>query len=957
MRYILLAVLACLLSSHLYAQGGIRGQVTDQSTGDPLIGVYIRVINSTKGAESDFDGNYSITDLAAGNYTLVFQYGGYLADTIPGVQVSAGKLTELNLKMQDQAAEIGTITIKGERVAITNDVALIGDIKTSDVVVTGISQQQMNLSQDRSAGDAIRRVSGVTLQGGSFVNIRGLSERYNVVMLNNVIAPSTETDRRAFDFGIVPSSMLDRITVYRSPSPELYADMGGGIVRIYTRNVPEKNTVTASLSGSWRFGTTGQEALNHDRPGGFALGLYNGDNDLPGSFPEKGTVRNASGFDATQRAELGKQLSNDLDTKVSTIGPDVRASMGYGTRFPVGKALIGTSTILRYSNAHQYFDVERDEYAGTERKLFEFDDKNYTHTTSIGILHNWSAVLDENKNHKLYFRNLFSQNNAKQTVVRLGGNLEDNAAEEARYSFSQEINSIYSGQLSGEHDLSEALRTKIEWTAAYNYANKNIPDWRQYVLIRPIDSTDFFLNATAQVGSRETGSRFYSENTENTYIGLVNLTTAFKFLQRDAELKYGFYYEAKDRNFDSRLLGIQYRPGANNVFGDFSQLRVERDQLYRTNVFAYGYAPDKYRANGGLQLEELTQPQDSYTADQKLYAGYLAVGLPITARLRVFGGARYESSVQTLESEIGNGASGDPLKVDNPFDIWMPTATLTYRFSDQHSLRGSYSKTLNRPELRELAPFEFYIFEYNQLRAGNPALKTATINHYELRYEFYPTLGDLITLGGFYKDFTDPIEYFLDPRSQLNSFNLINADRAQSFGVEVEIRKNLGFIDSTFRNFSLIGNAALIRSRVEIKDQALKTLLGDNADRPLQGQAPYVINAGLYYENEKLGLGTSVQYNVVGPNIAFVGNVNDPAIFNTPRHLLDFTLRKDINRWFSANVGMQNILNAEFIQVQDTNGDNTGQRNGDDRSILRYFEQPYLTVGFSMNLQPQPREK
>ena len=254
--------------------GGVKGKLTDASTGEDLIQAMVMVGGTTQGTLSDFEGNYLLDNLKPGTYALIFSYGGYISDTVFNIVVSEGAFTEVNVKLQDMNVTLDAVQVVAERVAVTNNVALISDIKTSSIIETGISSQQIQNSQARNAGDVVRNLPGIQVVDGSFVNIRGLSERYNVVMLNNVVAPSTESDKRAFSFNTVPSSMLDRIVVYRSPSPELYADMGGGIVRIYTRNVPDKNELSASLQLSYRPGSTFEEVRSFKMPGAYSLWAF-----------------------------------------------------------------------------------------------------------------------------------------------------------------------------------------------------------------------------------------------------------------------------------------------------------------------------------------------------------------------------------------------------------------------------------------------------------------------------------------------------------------------------------------------------------------------------------------------------------------------------------------------------------------------------------------------------------
>lgn len=927
------------------ANGAIKGTVKDHGTGEVLADAYVVVLNTEFGAMTDAEGVYEIADLTAGSYTLVIQYMGYLDDTVANIEVTAGAFTQVDVAMRSEGITLQSITVKAERVAVTNNVALVADIKTSSVIETGVSQQQIAQSQARNAGDVVKSMPGITVLDGSFVNIRGLNERYNVVMLNNVIAPSTESDKRAFSFNTVPSSMLDRMVVYRSPSPEMYADMGGGIVRIYTKNVPEVNEVTASLEGSYRSGTTGQTVLNHQRPGLYALGFYNGASDVPATLPAVGTIINDN-YSLAERASFGRQLDNDWSMAQNSVTPDLRASLGYGTRFKLGKdkgMTLGTSTTLRYSNTSTYYTLNRTNYQSIDKLFFKWEDNNYSHNIATGILHNWIFIL--NPDHKIEFKNLFNQNATTQTVVRQGVNFldETQSLEELRYSQYYETRTIYSGQLIGKHDLTR-LKTTLEWTGAYNYGRKNIPNWRQASGSRDYLSGNDFNFTNTNNSSLQRASHFWADNVEDALIGQVNLKTKFNVAKRESKLLYGAYVEQRARTFDSRAFALQYQPGP-LVYERFPLEVAEKDK-YNTDLLGYAFGEDKFSGAGGQSIIEITKPSDSYTAKLDLWAAYAALDLPVGPKMKLYAGARYESSTQKLNSLLGDSK----IEVSNPFDVLMPTATATYRFNDKHTLRGSYSRTLNRPELRELAPFQFYNFDFDVTVEGNPKLKTATIDHYEFRYEFYPALAELVTIGGFYKNFTNPIESALEPNSQFGTFYFLNADMATSIGAELEIRKNLGFLWKKMNNLSLVGNVAIIKSEVKFNDQATVNAQGESK-RFLQGQSPYVVNAGLFYQNDAKGLNISAQYNVVGPSIAIVGNVNQPNIYTTPRQMVDLTLSKNLNKWLVMTLGVQNLLNSEVRLMQDTNRDGKVLRaEGKDNAILNYYEQPYFTLGLRVKL-------
>jgi outer membrane receptor protein involved in Fe transport len=262
---------------------------------------------------------------------------------------------------------------------------------------------------------------------------------------------------------------------------------------------------------------------------------------------------------------------------------------------------------------------------------------------------------------------------------------------------------------------------------------------------------------------------------------------------------------------------------------------------------------------------------------------------------------------------------------------------ITYNFTEKSLLRLAYGKTLNRPEFRELAPFSFYDFVNNRTVSGNPDLKNSDINNFDFRYEFYPSPSELISIAAFYKDFTNPIEIITRPDVDKES-TYKNVSKAINYGVELEFRTIIGSLinsdsSSLFNNLSLYSNLAIIRSVVDVSSlvgSAYKT-------RPLQGQSPYVFNAGLTYFDENLDMSFSANINRVGDRIAILGTILEPDIWEKSRTFIDFQIAKSFfNKRLDAKVNFQNILSQDQVFYQNNYFDNesVGAIKGGVNSIL-----------------------
>jgi len=252
-----LILLLTLLSTSVLAfaqQGTLTGKVKDKKTGEPIIGAVVFITGSNKGSSTDIEGNYSI-QLDAGVYKITASYVSYKPQNFESIQIIAGKSTTLNIAIEEANTQLGGVTITGTKQTNT-DITLIKELKQSEVVVSGVSGEQITKSLDRDAAETVKRIPGVTVMNDRYIYVRGLSERYNTVMLNDALTPSTESDTKAFSFDILPTSVIDRIMIYKGGSPELPGEFGGGVIKVYTKNFADQNSTTLNISGSYRNNTT-----------------------------------------------------------------------------------------------------------------------------------------------------------------------------------------------------------------------------------------------------------------------------------------------------------------------------------------------------------------------------------------------------------------------------------------------------------------------------------------------------------------------------------------------------------------------------------------------------------------------------------------------------------------------------------------------------------------------------
>lgn len=925
------ALLATLLLSFAtFAQTGtLRGTITDAKTKETLIGATVRIAGTQLGVATDVNGFFSFAKVPAGSYTVEVTYVSYNTETIPNVKIEADKVTEINTALLESAATLAEVKVVATRQTNT-EVSVISEIKASQNIVSGISSQQITRSLDRDAAQVVKRVPGITIVGDRFITIRGLNSRYNNVMLHNAFTPSMETDVKAFSFDVIPSGQIDRLLIYKTPSADLPGEFAGGIVKIYTKSIPDQNSITLDYSLGIRQGTTFGDFKESKQGANYWTSFNNGYLDLPTNFPKD--LRAVNNNPALIEI-AGRSLRNEWIPVRSTATPDQRMSLTGNFKMRLGNVQIGNITTVNYSETRQFTATDRNDYnigaKNAIETLFEYDDQAYARNNRVGILHNWAFRF--NSNHTIEFKNLFNQISNGRYVFRSGQDIAQNYRPN-NHSFDQVYRGIYSGQLTGKHKFNDD-KTVVDWVAGYNNSYRDQPDYKRYRsdLLDPATGRTEIYIPVGQAQAYFLG-RFSSQMDESGMTGAANLTQKIGAGEKEIELKFGGFFEQKDRTFKARNLG--YVRG-----GNFNPALAGSDI---NTLF------QNIRNDGGIRIDEQTNPNDSYTSSNTLLAGYGLVNIPFTKKFNAIVGVRVENNRQKMNSTYLGGAAA---KVDNKIMSVLPSANLTYNFTEKTLLRAAYGVTVNRPEFRELAPFSFFDFDFNVVYEGNPNLKIATIQNMDLRWEHYPTPSELISVAAFYKYFDTPIESTVDLGSTgLGSKTFItnNAASAYSTGIEIEIKKGLGNVlpgSRILEKTSLLFNTALIRSRVSLGDRGV----GQSDNRPLQGQSPYIVNVGINYNDTKKDFQLNILYNVIGRRIIAVGFEAYPDLYEMPRNILDVTFSKGLSQRWTLKGGIQDVLNQPWRIMQDSNKDNKFE-SGKDFFVQKYRTGQLVSLGFSYRL-------
>lgn len=879
----------------------IKGVVIDQKSKETLIGAVVTVDGTNVKAITNIDGNFQIDGLdKEKKYTLYINYVGYKTQKIDGVQAKDADQV-IALQPDEQQLKEVTVTAVERR---NTDAAMIQVAKNSPVIVSNVSAQEISRTQDTNAGEVIRRVPGVSLIDDKFVMVRGLSQRYNNVWVNGGAVPSSEADSRAFSFDIIPSSQIDNLTIVKSPTAEYPADYSGGFIIVNTKEIPAENSFNIAVGGNWNTSSAFKDFSYSKGSGTDFLGFDNGLRSLNGGIHAALNPQlNANGKPVGDYATslLGNGLNNDWLVKNRKPLGDLKLAASLNQRWMLGGRTLGMLAALNYTNEYRtYENMENNLYgiydAANDKPnyLRHSVDDQYNNNVRLGAMLNFT-FLSKDGNHKYQLKNIFNQLATSRYTWRDGVSAQSNLERSAEYYYRSRT--TYNGQLTGKHTFtSDAL----DWSIGYAYANRHLPDRRRYLIDDALESGVYALSTGNDI------SREWTQLDEHILSLGVNDKHHFKFGNFEPDLQVGAYGEYRSREYQTRNFIYNWNVSDNNMPSDFRHSDIPTLLSSEANM---GY--DK------LYLLEEKQMRNNYRGHNTLGAGYLALSLPF-GKLGIHAGVRFEHNDMELISnsrDYEKSESSRHYKTDDVF----PSLNTTYKISDQHQVRLSYGRSINRPEFREVSSSVYYDFDLASNVQGNTELKNCYVDNLDLRYEWYPSRGELISLAVFYKHFDSPIEWTYTVAGGTDLiYSYKNAKSANNYGVELDIRKNLEFIG--LKDFSWSFNGALIKSKVQFEKGAKEE------DRPMQGQSPYLINTGIFYKNEPLKMDIALLYNRIGKRIIGVGrsegstgddsNARVPHSYEMPRNTIDFSLAKKFGDHLELKLNVRDLLAEKIYYKQ-----------------------------------------
>jgi outer membrane receptor protein involved in Fe transport len=872
-------------------KGVVSGIVVDKDTGEPLIEAGIEVIETGKTIYTDFDGKFRL-ELPQGKYEVRAFYPLYQGQRVQNIIVNSGKVTRLDLSLapkKEQEIEVVEVIVEPEKATEATQLLIR---KRAPAVTDRVSAEIISKQPDPDVASVVERSPGISVVDNKYVYIRGLGERYSSVSLNSASLPTTEPEKKVVPLDLFPSDMVESINVSKSYTPDLPGEFSGGMVQIDTKDYPDTFEIKASGSIGYNSKTTGKDFKTYKGGGLDWLGFDDGKRELPSIIPDDRLRRKGIagiGYTPEELEKFGESFENIWNIKEKTASPD------YGGSFYIGNKLnkFGYVFSLTYDREFQTRKEDVLLYrVGAGDKLsvaHDYDvDLSYENVHLSTIL-NLGYVL--NTNNKVTLKNLYTRKSKDEARVYEGFN--DNLRKDVRDTrLYWKEESVFTSQLSGEHRI-KSIWSFINWGLSYSKSTLDEPDLRE-VLYEYEPSIEKYT--LAQV--TQSGSRLFTELDEDGWEGNVNWEIDLKeWLGRPTTVKFGPSVFYRDRTFDHRR--FRYMP-RNITSIDLSQ---DPETLF---------SPENIRVNGGFEIQEETRPTDYYEADHLIFGNYMMVDTSIWEKLRFVGGLRVEYSDQEMNSFDPFNPEGKEVKIKSEDTDYLPSVNLIYSLKHDMNLRCSFSQTLNRPEFREIAPFEFTDIHGGYATVGNPDLQRALIKNYDLRWEWFLSPEELIAVSFFFKDFDSPIEKVVQPTIQIRS-TFQNAEAAENYGAEVEIRKNLGFIHSRLSPFSFFANYTYVDSTIKLDPEGTEIMT--SRERSLQGQSDHIANFVLEYNNKKWDTTARLLYNYVGERISEAGAFGLPDVIEEPTNWLDALIIKRFGKW-GLKLSAKNLLNekVEFTQ-------------------------------------------
>jgi hypothetical protein len=932
-----LTILLFVLPTLVFAQKGtIRGQVLDGENGEPLFSANAVIKGTMIGTTTDFDGYFEI-QIEPGTYQLEISFIGMSSLVITDVVVTSGEVTVVDpVTLKPASNELAEVVVTSE--AVRNSEAAIVTVKRKSTnLIDGVSAAKLRKTGDSDAGDAAKRVTGVSVEGGKYVYVRGLGDRYTKTMLNGMDIPGLDPDKNSIQIDIFPTTLISNLTVLKSGLAELPADFTGGVVNIETQEFPTTKIFDVSVGVGYNPAMHfNSEYIAYEGGATDFLGFDDGTREIP---DPNGSGPRAIFDDDAEVSAFNRQFSKTLGAETTTSPMD----FGIGISFGDQKSLedgskIGYIFSATYDNSRVFYDdIQFGEYQrpipSDEFQLIPAVDQRGKLSENNILVGGLAGITYKTLLSKYKFTAMHLQSatarSAQLEIVNFEGAVQISDFEAFGHNLEYNQRGLTNMLLSGEHYI-DGGDWEINWAIAPTLSSLQDPDIRK---------TAFTVNngdSTFGPGEGGNPSRIWRFLSEVNLASKVDVIRQHSLLDDDAKLKFGISHLFKYRDYSIFQYDLRQVSGNQILYnGDPNSVLVDQN-LYDTGLLSYdplllaGFAnPNEYQSNVhniGIYVSEEFKPTESLKA---------VLGL----RAEIFQQrhtGRDQIAAQNPNNPLGNTLDND--LVLDAIDLF-PSANLIYAISEDVNLRGSYYRSIARPSFKELSfaqildpvsnrTFNGGLFQYQDWD-GN--LQSTRINNFDLRWERFLDGADIVSVSAFYKSFDSPIELVRIPAA-LNDFQPRNVGNGTLIGGEFELRKNLGFISESLKMIAFSGNFTYTYSQIDMTDAEYNARLTNEKDgqtiertRQMAGQAPYIVNAGFSYDNIEKGISAGLFYNVKGRTLEIVGGNVAPDIYTEPFNSLNATFNKTFGEdgKQAVNIKVANILNdvrESLFQAYEADG-------------------------------------
>lgn len=899
--------------------GVIEGRLINADGGTPIAGARIFISGISEEIRSDKDGRFMV-EVPSGTRSVSVLHSGFNTLTRDNIVVPFEESVTLEFELTPSGSELPEFVVIVPH--ISGSLASVLEERREDIAVANIlGSEQISKAGDSNAAGALRRVTGLTLVGGRFIFVRGLGERYSSTLLNGANVPSPDPTRRVVPLDLFPAGIIESIAVQKSYTPEMPAEFGGGSIQLRTKSIPEAPFFKIETKLGYNDQTTGKNRIDYRGGKTDWTGFDDGTRAMPellaaasagGTEVKEYNRFTGEGYTPEELELIGESLTVNYNVTDKNAPVNVGFSMAGGDLFeaPDG-ATFGFLAAMEYDSKWLTTDQQRTDYVvGGNDELVPQNDYNYFITDRKIDLSGFltlGAQIDDNNS--LAYNLMLLRSTIDNTQRQQGFNKDAEGGDVQFTELEWLERQMIVNQLLGEHTFPQLQDMTWDWNYTSATAKTSEPDTRTYrydpdTLTPEEDDLIFSLR-------NDSNQRRWGKLKDNSKDWNINLVQPLVFSgKNELTLRAGIGKVIRSRNSSVRRYAfISKGPISGNV-------ELRRNPNPDFIIFDETIQPE------GWQIKEVSNATDAYTANQTIKARYISLDWAFDDWLRLGGGFRYEKSDQSVTTFDQFDPDRNPVESTLDTDDRFPALSATLIFGE-HQLRAAFGKTTNRPDFKELSEALFKDPLLDRLVKGNPNLMPAYIKNYDLRWDWYFNQGEFVSLGAFYKDFTDPIEtVILAGASQITSFD--NAESAENLGVEFELYKTLEFVGKWWgeadwwAKWYVNTNYAWIDSTITLSEQNASVQTSDS--RPLQGQSPYVFNFQLGYDDIDRGINAALLFNVFGERIVDVGTNGAPDIYQQPQPSLDFVYAHKFEGHWKFKFRARNLLNSE---VEITQGDET----------------------------------